>query len=281
MTKPRLGHINFLNVLPLTYSFQNSNTAEGINLSCGVPAIINNDLMNGRLDVSEVSSIVYAKNHEKLIMLPDLCVRADGEVQSIMLVSRKPIHEINEDKIVMTAKSATSHCMLKIILRNAYDARPDYYIRHISPEDPIPDDAQAALLIGDDALYVFHHRKKYDYYYYDLGREWKKMTGRCMVYAVWVANREYAQKNPEAIRAIYQALYNGIKDGYSKKNDAIQYYLKYHNNAFTAEQISVYLERIKWNLTDEHADNLKTFYSLAHDLNLIDSRPKMDFADVY
>ena len=70
MTKPRLGHINFLNVLPLTYSFQNSNTAEGINLSCGVPAIMNNDLMNGRLDVSEVSSIVYAKNHEKTHFTP-------------------------------------------------------------------------------------------------------------------------------------------------------------------------------------------------------------------
>ena len=100
MVKPRLGHIHFLNVLPITYSLNNLNYKEGLELSNGVPAVINNDLLNNRVDVSEVSSIVYARNYDKLLMLPDLCVRADGEVRSIILVSKKPIEEINEDKII-------------------------------------------------------------------------------------------------------------------------------------------------------------------------------------
>lgn len=279
MNKPRLGHINFLNVLPLTYSLEHDNFSDGIKVANGVPAIMNNDLVNNRLDASEVSSIVYARNSEKLLLLPDVCVRADGEVQSIILVSRKPIYELNEDKIILTAKSATSHCLLKIILRNAYDARPNYYVRHVTPEEPVPSDATASLLIGDDALYVYHHKKKYDYYYYDLGREWKKLTGRCMVYAVWVVNREFAMANPEAVKLIYEKVYGGIRNGYRKKEQIIDSALDEH--PFTREQLDVYLERIRWNLTDEYLEGLKTFYKLAHEMNLIDHKPKLEFADVF
>lgn len=279
MNKPRLGHIDFLNVLPLSYSFKHNNYSDGITLARGVPAIMNNDLINGRLDASEISSIVYARNNEKLIMLPDVCVRADGEVQSIILVSRKPIYEINEDKIILTAKSATSHCLLKIIMRNAYDARPNYYIRNVTPESPVPADATASLLIGDDALYVNHHRKKYDYYYYDLGREWKKLTGRCMVYAVWAVNRKFAKENPDSVRLLYDRVYRGIRDGYAQKDEVIKSVLD--TSPFTYEQISTYLERIRWNLTDEYMEGLKTFYELAHDMNLIDHKPRIEIADVF
>ena len=91
MNTPRLGHIHFLNVLPLTYGLNTLNLKDGIQLKNGVPAVMNNDLLTGRLDASEVSSIVYARNYEDLLILPDLCVRADGPVQSILLVSRKPM----------------------------------------------------------------------------------------------------------------------------------------------------------------------------------------------
>ena len=183
MVKPRLGHIHFLNVLPITYSLNNLNYKEGLELSNGVPAVINNDLLNNRVDVSEVSSIVYARNYDKLLMLPDLCVRADGEVRSIILVSKKPIEEINEDKIILTAQSATSHCLLKIIMAKAYDANPQYFIRNLTPDNPVPNDATAALFIGDDALNVNLHQEPYKSYYYDLGREWKKLTA---VYMPWI-----------------------------------------------------------------------------------------------
>lgn len=279
MITPRLGHINFLNVLPLTYSFHHDNFADGLKISNGVPAVVNNDLINHRLDAAEVSSIVYARNSEKLFLLPDVCVRSDSEVQSIILVSRKPIYDINEDKIILTAKSATSHCLLKIILRNGYDARPNYYVRHISPENPVPADATASLLIGDDALWLYHNHKKYDYFYYDLGREWKKMTGVGMVYATWVVNRDFVKQHHEETKMLYDRIYRGIQNGYAKKDEIIKSVLD--DKPFTYDQVSVYLERIRWNLTDEYLEGLKLFYSMAHDMNLIDHRPEIEVADVY
>ena len=204
MSCPRVGHINFLNVLPLTWSYAHG-ADQGLAITRGVPAVLNNDIVNHRLDVAGVSSIVYARNSEDLVVLPDVCISTDGAVQSILLVSRKPIDDIKDDKIILTAKSATSHCLLKIILRGAYGAIPNYFVRHITPEAPIPEDATASLLIGDDALWLYHHKQP-DLYYYDLGHEWKKMTGQKMVYALWVANKTFAEQNPAMLQLVYDRI---------------------------------------------------------------------------
>ena len=278
MVKPRLGHIHFLNVLPITYSLNNLNYKEGLELSNGVPAVINNDLLNNRVDVSEVSSIVYARNYDKLLMLPDLCVRADGEVRSIILVSKKPIEEINEDKIILTAQSATSHCLLKIIMAKAYDANPQYFIRNLTPDNPVPNDATAALFIGDDALNVNLHQEPYKYYYYDLGREWKKLTGRCMVYAVWTVNKEFAKSNPEGMQLVYERLYKGVQAGFSNLREAIATIVD--KTPFTPRQLDEYLHVLKWNLTEEYIENLEVFYELAYEQGLIPRKPKIKIAPV-
>lgn len=279
MILPRLGHIHFLNVLPLSYGLNNLNFKEGLSLHSGVPAIMNNDLLTGRLDASEVSSIIYAKNTEDLLILPDLCVRADGEVRSILLVSRKPIEEINVDTIILTAQSATAHCLLKIIMSKGYDAEPNYFVRNLLPANPIPEDASASLFIGDDALWIYHHKNKSKYYYYDLGREWKKLTDRCMVYAVWAVRREFAQQHPEAVQQIYDRLYQALTEGKRHKPEAIA--AAAENSRFTPQQIAEYLKIIKWNLTEEYTDNLRVFYQLAYEMQLLPHRPRIRFADIH
>lgn len=279
MNLPRLGHIHFLNVLPLTYGLNNLNLKEGIELANGVPAVMNNDLLTGRLDASEVSSIVYARNYEDLLMLPDLCVRADGPVQSILLVSRKPIEEINQDKIILTAQSATAHCLLKIIMGKAYDADPRYFIRNLTPFNPVPSDATASLFIGDDALYVYHHKDKEQFYYYDLGREWKKLTDRCMVYAVWAVRKDFARSNSEGVQMIYDRLYRSLQGGIKHKREAIKGIIE--QKPFTEDQAAEYLNSIiKWNLTEEYIDNLQVFYDLAYEQHLVPRRPRIRMAEV-
>lgn len=276
--KPRLGHIHFLNVLPLTYGLNNLGLKEGLELRNGVPAVMNNDLLTGRLDAGEVSSIVYAKNYSDLLILPDLCVRADGEVRSILLVSKKPIEEINEDKIILTAQSATAHCLLKIIMAKAYDASPHYFIRNLTPARPVPTDATASLFIGDDALYVYHHKHEDQYYYYDLGREWKKLTDRCMVYAVWTVRKDFARANPEGVQFLYDRLYSSLKEGWAHRDEAIASMLD--QKPFTERQLKDYFKVIKWNLTEEYLDNLRVFYDLAYEQKLIPRRPRINIADV-
>ena len=277
MSCPRVGHINFLNVLPLSWSYAHGSD-KGLILTRGVPAVLNNDIVNHRLDVSNVSSIIYARDSDELVILPDVCISTDGAVQSIILVSRKPIEDITDDKIILTAKSATSHCLLKIILRSAYGAIPNYYIRHVTPENPIPDDAAASLLIGDDALWLYHHQQP-ELYYYDLGAEWKKLTGKKMVYALWVANKNFASEQPEMLQLVYDRIRHAFTQSLQHKKAAIESVIK--DKPFTYAQLDEYLgPTIRWNLTDDYIDGLKTFYELAHKMNLIEHIPEIKLAAV-
>ena len=104
MKNVRVGHINFLNVLPLTYSYKHG-YSEGLEITYDVPSALNEDLKNNQLDISPISSIFYAQNNDKLLMLPNICIRADCDVTSIVLISKKPIENITDDKIILTASN--------------------------------------------------------------------------------------------------------------------------------------------------------------------------------
>lgn len=273
MTKAHIGHINYLNCLPLTYTLS-ENKSDLFSLTRDVPAKLNQAIINGDLDISPVSSIIYARNFKKLQILPNISIMADGPVQSIILVSKKPIEEISTDQILLTSQSATSHCLLKIILAKKYHATPQYEIANLSPENPLPDEkATASLFIGDDALYIKYHQQE-NLHYYDLGAQWKELTGLCMVYAVWVVNRNFAQKNHIDTQNIQKYIENGFLNGFKNLNKAITKYAQ--NKPFTHSQLDEYLHVIKWNLEQEQQEALKLFYQYALELKLIAEMPTLD-----
>lgn len=271
-----IGHIDFLNVLPLSYGYVH--TAQDLNIVRGVPTFLNGELKAARIDISNISSIEYARQSDELLILPKICVRADDDVTSIVLVSRKPIENIRDEKIILTSKSATAQRLLKIILHESYAVSPHYETRVVSVENPIDEDATAALLIGDDALQVYLHRPK-NFYVYDLGREWKKLTGRQMVYALWAVRKKFAAEEVELLRATYEKILQAFKFGIENKADAIKSVLK--TKPFTFNELDKYLGGvIKWDLTAESLDALKLYYKKAYELNLIECEPYLEFANV-
>ena len=276
MNSPRIGHINFLNVLPLNYGYQN--TAQDLQIVYGVPTFLNGELKAGRIDISNISSIEYARQSDELLILPKICVRADDDVTSIVLVSRKPIENLRDDKIILTSKSATAQRLLKIILHEGYDAAPAYETRAVAVENPVDDDATAALLIGDDALFVYLHRPQ-NFYLYDLGKEWRKLTGRQMVYALWAVRKNFAEENPALLKATYDKICRAVEFGIEHKADAIKSVLP--TKPFTFDELDKYLGGvIKWNLTAEGLEALKLYYQKAAALKLIAKEPALRFANV-
>ena len=278
--KPRIGHIDFLNVLPLAYGYAHggSDTQDTIDIRRGVPAVLNSDIAAGRLDISNVSSILYARHADKLCVLPHVCVSSDGPVESILLISKKPIEELEDDPIALTAKSATSHALLKIILRSGYGATPRYSVQNLSPEKPVPADQTAALFIGDDALYLYWHASP-QLYAYDLGAEWKKLTGKKMVYALWVATKEFATRAPRELKEAAGLIEESFAFGLAHKDAAIRSVLA--ENPFLYHELDEYLGGIiRWDLTDDYLDGLRTFYALAEQNGLIAKAPEITFANV-
>lgn len=270
---PIIGHIDFLNVLPLSYGYKTC--AADLQIIRGVPTFLNDELKARRIDLSNVSSIEYARQSNELLILPKLCVRADVDVTSIVLVSRKPIEQIRDDKIILTSKSATAQRLLKIILHESYDAAPNYETRAVAVNNPVDDDATAALLIGDDALYVYLHRPQ-NFYVYDLGREWHKLTGKQMIYALWTVRKKYAAEEPEFLQTTYQKILRAFEFGIEHKADAIKSVLS--TKPFTFAELDKYLGNvIKWDLTAEGLNALKLYYRKAAALKLIDAEPELNF----
>src|SRR5829696_6073638 len=120
----------------------------------GVPTELNRALLAGEIDVAPISSIEYARNADRLRLLPRLCVGSEGAVDSIQLVSRVPLDEVRT--VAVTPDSATSVVLVKVLLPDA---------THVPLDEP----SDATLLIGDAALRsAFEDPTPH----HDLGRLW-------------------------------------------------------------------------------------------------------------
>ena len=60
--RPRTGHIQFLNCLPIYYGLVTGRGILDLDLVKGTPAELNTMLLEGALDISPVSSIEYARH---------------------------------------------------------------------------------------------------------------------------------------------------------------------------------------------------------------------------
>src|SRR6476469_6876058 len=161
---PELGRIAYVNMAPVFYRLD----AEVEEVQ-GVPTELNARLLAGELDLAPISSIEYARNADRLRLLPRLCVSSEGAVDSIQLVARRPLEQVRA--VAVTPESATSVVLTKVLLPEA---------SHV----PLGEEADATLLIGDAALKsAFEDPTPH----HDLGRLWLERTGLPMVFAVWAA----------------------------------------------------------------------------------------------
>ena len=275
---PRLGHIAFLNVLPLTYALAHG-AAQGMDLLRATPAQLNGRLEARNLDVSGVSSITYARHADDLVLLPDVCIASDGDVRSVLLVSRVPAEEIGAQRVLLSDKSASSHALLKIILRRVYDAAPQYETRALTPADPVPEGAAGALFIGDDALELYHHPPD-GIYIYDLAREWKQMTGARMVFGIWAAARTFAAAHPAALEMVHGRI-TAAFEGWDAVKDAAITEVLAHDGRFTRAQLTEYLgSAVVWQLDEATLAGLRLFYRYAAEDGLIARAPVIVLARV-
>src|SRR3954468_11400487 len=154
----------------------------------GVPTDLNRALLDGEIDLAPISSIEWARNADKLRILPRLCVGSEGAVDSIQLVSKLPLERVR--RVAVTPESATSVVLTKVLLPQA---------EHV----PLGEDADAKLLIGDAALQsAFEDPTPH----HDLGRLWLERTGLPMVFAVWACPEPLAEGLAQLEEALVASL---------------------------------------------------------------------------
>ncbi|MDO8885908.1 menaquinone biosynthesis protein [Candidatus Oleimmundimicrobium sp.] len=273
--RPKVGHIQFLNCFPLYYGLVTSNCLLGMELIKGTPTELNRMLINGKLDVSPISAMEYARHNDELYLLPNLTVSSDDEVKSILLISKVPPNELNGKKIALTNTSATSQVLVQIILKEKYKINPKYFT---CPSD-LPQmlhEADAALLIGDDALRALYNPQ--DFFVFDLGQEWKNLTGQKMVYAVWCARKEFAKENPHLLKEVYGTLRKSME--YSLRNvDEISLAASKWE-IFTADFLKDYFLSLNFTFDENYQAGLKYFLNKAKEHGFLKKVPELKFAEV-
>ena len=275
MKKTQVGHINFLNCLPLSYSFLKQQTDDLFTVTRGVPSELNYKITHDELDISPVSAIVYARNSEKLMLLPNLSISIEGAIRSLIIESKRPIEQLDGAHIGLTAKSENTHCVVKILLEKGYGIKPRYTVDTIQPNEV--GDYDATLLIGDDALYTYHHKQE-GYYYYDVGSEWRKMTGLPLVCAVWTVREEFAKENPALVANIAKRLAKGFEFGLRHKEVAIA--TMNDGEVYSDVELSEYLGLLNWGFSPRHQQALEYMYQMAYELDLVPCVPKIKIAEV-
>jgi len=170
----RLGHISYSNCFPPHAGIVLKKVVFPFKLVEGIPTQLNRMLCEGTIDVSPSSSIEYAVNKGRYILLPDLSITSKNTVMSILLESMVPIEELANRVVALTTASATSVVLLRILLELQYNVNPTYILYEQGVEDP-SQQADAMLTIGDLAI----QRAAASTYphCYDLGELWHKFTG--------------------------------------------------------------------------------------------------------
>ena len=272
--RPRVGHIQFLNCLPLYYGLVKSQALLDIELIKGTPTELNGLLINGRLDISPISSIEYARHSESLILFPDFTVSSDDEVKSILLLSRFPLRELGGKRVALTSTSATSQVLVKLIL-GGYGVEPEYTTCRPDLDDMLSV-ADAALLIGDVALKYYVDTE--DLYLYDLGAEWKKLTGKKMVYAVWAVSRSFAEKQAETMEYIFDIFKKSMDYSKQHLSEIAEYAARWES--FSSSFLTDYFNTLRFDFGKEYQEGLLLFYKLASEIGELETVPDLRFANL-
>lgn len=272
--RPRVGHIQFLNCLPLYYGLVRKRGILDVDLVKGTPTELNDMIVRGDLDVGPVSSIAYARHADEFLLLPGPTVSSRGAVGSIIVVSRYPLEELHGRSVGLTASSATSCVLLKAVLARRYGVTPEYFTFGDSLDEALST-GDAALLIGDRALENL--APSTNLHLYDLGREWHEMTGEGMVFAVWVVRRAFAADRAELVEHV-QSLFQESTSYFRKHlgeiaDDAARWEL------FTASFLEEYFRTLSFDFNDDLRRGLLRFYHEASLLGEIDSPPSLKFFD--
>jgi chorismate dehydratase len=210
--KPRVGRVGYINCFPIFYPLEKGLIKLSAQIVADHPSNLNSLFAAGDIEVTAVSSIAYAHQCSSCVVLPDLAIASDGAVWSVALLSRVPLSQLKGERVSLTPYSATSIALLQILLSRFYEVEVEYFYR---PQGVSPwwGEPKATLVIGDEALKTIYRYLEEDElcanqkcYVYDLGAEWKKFTGKQMVFALWVVRRDFMEQHPVLLRETWLAL---------------------------------------------------------------------------
>lgn len=255
----RLGAVDYLNVRPLVYGLERD---PAFSLRFDPPSLCATLLRSGEIDLGMVPSIAYQLHMDYRVVF-GAAIASEGPVASVALFTKVPRERIRT--IAADTSSNTSVALTRVLCAERFDIAPTF-----APAAPdlsaMLSRADAALLIGDPALFVDHRAMGVEKI--DLGAEWTDMTGLPFVWAFWAGRK--GAIDAEGIARLHQA-----KAGGTAASDALAdaYAASYAaRTGMPADPLVArrYLrENIRYDLGMREHDALVRFYEAARRIGVI------------
>ncbi len=270
-TRPRVGHIQFLNCLPIYWGLVRAGTLLDVDLTKDTPDRLNDLLVAGELDIGPISLVEYLRNADDLVLLPDIAIGSDGPVLSVNLVSQLPLASLDGRRVALGSTSRTSVLLARMWLAEVHGVRPEYFS---CPPDltTMLLEADAAVLIGDAALRATvqyglrasgssEDPPRRGLAVHDLGQAWREWSGLPMVFAVWAARRSYAVENPGLVKDVHTAFLRSRDDALAHVDEVAATAARWE--VFDASTLATYFRTLDFSLGERQVAGLREFASRA------------------
>jgi chorismate dehydratase len=292
LTKLRISVVQYLNTAPLVRGFTHGPLKDKYELSFTVPSQCADDLRDGRADVAIIPAIEYQRI-DNLVVLPDLAIAAKKRVRSLLIVSRKPIAEVQS--IALDRSSRSTQVLTRILCAEYWRIKPAFFEAAFDAMATILEKADAALLIGDPALRLAISiagnatlcgsgelmcspdkagvAATETLHVYDVVQEWRRLTGLPAVLAVWAGRREVV--TPEVIADFAASKEYGVA-----RLAEISAMASVELGLPAADLQNYLRENIDFTLDSDNLAGLELYYCLAAKLGLIARAKAVDWANV-
>ena len=256
MKAVRVGCVKYLNARPLVRGWPG-------NVEFDHPSALCQRLAKGQLDVALVSSFEFLRNPIYRIV-EDVSISSDGPVYSVVVAHRGKFSNIEE--IELDPASETAVNLLRCLLA---ELRLTPHLNAGTPESAGL--SPAHLIIGDQAI-SFRQNHAGEFRFWDLGEQWKKLTGLPFVYALWLIRPEVPDAKSIAQR-LRELRDENLADISVIVSDALADVAD-HKQAITPEFLDhYYTEHLRFSFGPREKQGLQTFADLCAKHQVLPKRP--------
>lgn len=223
----KISMVSYMNTLPLVYGLKYSKyLSENSEIQLDIPSLCAKKVISGEVDLGLIPVAVIPFLKQSYV-LPNYCIGSKNKVASVLLLSEKPLSEI--ETVLLDYQSRTSVNLTRVLAREFWKINPIWKNAKEGFEKEIKG-TTAGVVIGDRTFDLIDRFP----YVYDLSEEWYKFKKLPFVFAAWVSNKPLSD---EFIFHFSKAMEFGIKHTkesiieyktHNKTNVDLEYYLNYN-----------------------------------------------------
>ncbi len=270
MAPLRMSAISFLNTAPLMWDFEHGDAARDFTIEYTIPSACAAALAANQADIGIIPAFTYAEI-PGLLILPNIAIAAKDFVRSILLISKKPIEQV--ETVATDTSSRTSVALLQVLFTKFF-GRSRQFTPHPPQLEAMLLHHDAALLIGDAALEVSVGK---EYFTYDLAHLWHERTGKPFVFAFWAIRLDSLDRAPvdlDLVKVFQRSRDHGLEP------DNLQVIAHEWSAKLRLSEADIYTyltENIHYYLDRQNHAGLQLFLRYSQEIGLIPTSPELRF----